>query len=222
MVFRDSGRLLTLAALLCTAMPSFASELPQSVQPGSCVRPDYPEKAQKAEEEGISVLGFLLRADGTVERSVVLNSSGSRYLDREAEQALSRCVFKRDADSGGATGHWIRITYVWSFTDDPSLLRATRATAIAAGKGSLPARYHLSLILWATAKTDADREKAIVVLHSAAQLGHAHAQFELGRRFEKGDGVEMNLLDALRWYQKSAAQDDPFAKQRLALGKLSD
>ena len=31
-----------------------------------------------------------------------------------------------------------------------------------------------------------------------------------------------NLTEALRWYQKAASQDDPFAKQRLALQKLAE
>ncbi|MET0981786.1 MAG: hypothetical protein ABWY02_06775 [Telluria sp.] len=69
-------------------------------------------------------------------------------------------------------------------------------------------------------RKDADHAKSLVVLRSAAELGHAHAQFDLGRRHDIGEGVEMNLGDALRWYRKAAAQGDPLAKQHLALGTL--
>ena len=168
------------------------------------------------------MLGFLVRADGTVADTVVLNSSGSRDLDRAAANALSKCVFQRAVNIDKAVDLWVRLSYAWSFTDDPTMLRATRTAALAAGRGSVSARYHLSLILLSTAKTDADRGKALVVLRSAAELGHPHAQFDLGRRHEIGEGVETTREEALRWYGKAAAQGDPLAKQRLALGILPD
>lgn len=219
MMLRDPKRLLALAALLCAAMPSFASNLPSLVQPGSCNGPVYPKQARG---EGVSLIGFLARADGTVAHSAVLNSSGSEHLDSAVQRAFSRCVFKRDANVGGSADLWSRIFYVWIEGDDPDMLEAKRIAARAAGKGNLPARYHLSLLLSMTAKTDAEREQAMVVLRSAAELGHAHAQFDLGRRYEKGDGLKADLDEALRWYKKSAAQGDPLAQQRLSLGILAD
>ena len=62
----------------------------------------------------------------------------------------------------------------------------------------------------------------MLVLRSAAELGHAHAQFDLGQRLEKGDGIKADLDEALRWYRKSADKGDPMATQRLALGRLSN
>ncbi|MFC5462476.1 TonB family protein [Massilia niabensis] len=221
MVNHAPKRLLMLAALLCMALPSFAYGLKQA-QPATCKQPEYPRRAQKAGEEGVSLLGFLVRGDGTVASSVVLNSSGSQELDRIAADALSKCVFRRPANSDDATEHWVRLAYTWDFNDGPGMLRAKQAAALAAGKGSLPARYHLSLLLSQTAETDADREKGLLVLRSSAELGHAPAQFDLGRRYEKGVGVETNLDEAVRWYQKSAAQGDPLATQRLRLGLLPD
>lgn len=209
-----------LAALLCTAMPSFASEPAPAFATG-CKKPEYPRRAQRAEEEGISFIGFLVREDGTVVRSVMLNSSGSPELDRIAEAALSRCVFSPAPKDGNAVEHWRRASYVW-YLGEFTMLRPKREAALAGSRGSLPARYHLALLLSNTAKTDAERENALTVLRSAAELGHAHAQFDLGRRYEKGKGVEADLDEAIRWYEKSAAQGDPFATQRLALGKLID
>lgn len=220
MTFHHSIRVLTVAAMLCTAMPSFAAEPAPPFAPG-CKKPHYPWRAAQAKEEGFSLLGFLVRADGTVARTVVLNSSGSEELDRTAEAALSKCVFNPVGKDANAVEHWRRVTYAWHLYE-PFMLRLQRAAALAGNNGDLQARYRLSRLLSDTAKTDADRENALTVLRSAAELGHAHAQFDLGRHYEKGKGVEANLEEAMRWYEKSAAQSDPLAMQRLALGKLTD
>ena len=148
-MLRFSKRLLTIAALSCAAMPCFASAPAQTELPASCKPPEYPLNAVKRAETGISKLGFLLRPDGTVARSVVVNSSRSATLDNAARDALSEFV-----------------------------------------------------------------------LQSAAELGHAAAQFDVGVRYERGNGVPADPEEALRWYRKSAAQGDLFATQRLALGRL--
>lgn len=168
----------------------------------------------------VSLIGFLVGGDGTVVDTVVLNSSGSRIANRTAALALSRCEFQRPAIVDKAVDPRVSITYAWHPNDDPDMLRASRSAAIAASRGNVSARYHLSLLLFSLAKADADREKAFIVLRSAAELGHRHAQFDFARRHERGDGVETNLDEALRWYQKSAEQGDPLAKQRVTLGLL--
>lgn len=219
----DPKRLVLFAALSCMAMPVCAADTkPPTVSTAACKRPEYPARSRRAEEDGVSLLGFLVRGDGTVIDTVVLNSSGSRDLDRAAALALSKCVFQRAANIDKAVDQWVQSSYVWQFEDDPAMLRATGDAALAASRGNVSARYHLSLLLLSKAKTDADRQKAFVVLRSAAELGQGHAQFDLARRFESGDGVETNLDEALRWYQKSAAQGNPLATQRLALGVLPD
>jgi len=76
-MLRFSKRLLTIAALSCAAMPCLASEQAQPEQPAACKQPDYPRNALKQGQEGISRLGFLVRPDGTVARSIVLGSTSS-------------------------------------------------------------------------------------------------------------------------------------------------
>ena len=213
-------RLVLLAALSCIAIPAGATDAKLQAKFDTCTIPNYPARAMKAEEEGISLLGFLVDGSGVAVETLVLNSSGSRSLDRAAALALSKCAFQRPDNIDKAVGLWVRISYAWRFTDDPGMLRALRTAAIAAERGNASARYHLSLLLFLKAKTDADRGNAFVVLRSAAELGHAHAQFDLARRHEIGDGVGADLNEALRWYQKSAQQGDPLAKQRLTLGML--
>lgn len=74
----------------------------------------------------------------------------------------------------------------------------------------------------AAAKTDAERERALLVLRSAAERGLAQAQYDLGVRYEKGDGLPADMEEAQRWYEKSAAQDNVLAVQRVKRGPLKN
>jgi TPR repeat protein len=90
-----------------------------------------------------------------------------------------------------------------------------RDVAGAGKNGSPAAYYHLSLLLSGTAETDADRQSALKVLEGAAEHGHPHAQFEIGRRYEQGDGVQADTREAMLWYERAAAQGNVLAIQRL-------
>jgi TPR repeat protein len=100
------------------------------------------------------------------------------------------------------------------------MVYAKHVAAAAARKGDANAFYRLSILLEAAPKDDADRERSVVLLKSAAEKGVAAAQFELGRRYEKGTGMTANLEEAMRWYEKAAAQGDVLAVQRLRMGQL--
>ena len=95
------------------------------------------------------------------------------------------------------------------------------AAAVAARKGDANALYRLSILLNAVPESDADRENAFVLLQSGTDKGAAAAQFELGRRYETGTGVTANVAEAMRWYEKAAAQGDVLALQRLRMGELA-
>lgn len=51
----------------------------------------------------------------------------------------------------------------------------------------------------------------------AAEAGHSIAQMALGERYEKGDIVKRDYKKAAYWYERSAAQDVPYAAGRLKL-----
>lgn len=208
------------------AIPSFAAAPPKPFEAATCEAPTYPRRSVKLDEEGVSLLRFLIRPDGTVAESVLLVSSGSSDLDRRAANALSKCVFTRAAHVDAGTGLWMRVAYQWSLIgsndEDDGMIPAKRAAALAASKGDVGARYRLALLLSVTAKTDAEHQQALTVLRSAADLGHAQAQFDLGQHYEKGERVKEDLEEALRWYRKSAALGDVLATQRLTLGILPD
>lgn len=213
-------RLLAAAVLACAALPCLAAAPDAMAQYPNCRKPDYPRESLRQLESGVSLIGFLIRADGTVGDAVVFSSSGSAPLDEAAQAALSKCVFRPATLDGKALETWVEVAYVWSISDDPGMKRAQHEAAVAAGKGDVNARYRLARILLAIAKTDADRERALIVMMSAAEQGHPHAQFEAGRLYEKGVDVDANTEEAMRWYQKSAAQGDKLALQRIRMGFL--
>jgi TonB family protein len=218
MILRDPRFLFSAAALIYSTVPAVASPVPEPSQPSSCHRPEYPRRSLQDSEEGVTLIAFLVRADGTVKRSTVLNSSGSADLDRATDKALSKCLFKPATSGGNPVESWFPVQYKWSLEDDPGMSRAKHDAAIAAAKGDLAAAYQLSMLLLMTAKTDADREHSLAVLRSAADQGYAPAQFSLGRHYEDGDRMKADLEEALRWYQKAAAQGDVLAIQRLQEG----
>lgn len=59
----------------------------------------------------------------------------------------------------------------------------------------------------------------VQALQQRAEGGDAAAQFELGSILDRADGVPRNLLQAVAWYQRAAAQGH--ASARLALGMAS-
>jgi TonB family protein len=209
-----AARFLLAAALAAVALSCAASP--------ECTQPRYPEAALERGETGISLIAFLVRADGTVIRSVVLDSSGSEDLDRKTQTAMSRCMFTPPSVPTEPEGIWIPVAYTWSLVDDPDMAKAKQEAAAAARTGDLAALFRLSRLLAHTAKTDADRERALKVLRGAAAKGHAAAQYALGRRYEMGDGVEKDLDQAMQWYELAAKQGDVLAVQRLRLGVLTD
>jgi TPR repeat protein len=50
---------------------------------------------------------------------------------------------------------------------------------------------------------------------SLADQGDAVAQYEMGRRFEMGDGLPRNLESAHRWYTRAAVQGNSWAQNNL-------
>ena len=46
--------------------------------------------------------------------------------------------------------------------------------------------------------------------------GYVAAQFNVGYMLERGEGTAVDLVQALHWYQKSAAQENIDAIERLS------
>src|SRR4051794_28101623 len=68
----------------------------------------------------------------------------------------------------------------------------------------------------AVAQNAADRFR-VGETESKAAAGNAEAQFEMGARYQNGQGVVKNLNEAAKWYRKAADQSDPRAQFNLGI-----
>ncbi len=54
-------------------------------------------------------------------------------------------------------------------------------------------------------------------IKAKANTGDAEAQFQLGRRYDRGEGVAKDQVEAVKWYRKAAEQDHLKAQYNLAM-----
>lgn len=74
------------------------------------------------------------------------------------------------------------------------------------------ALYHCGLEL----QRSADHDQAVSYYKKAAETGHLIAQYKLGRCYLYGEGVALNVVEAIKWLQKSL--DGGFGRAGLVLG----
>lgn len=99
------------------AAPAGPSRTSAVVDARACSKPEYPPQSLRAQEEGLTVLQFLIGADGTAIESKVEKSSGYRRLDEAARRALSLCKFRPGTEDGKAVQSWARIEYQWKIEE---------------------------------------------------------------------------------------------------------
>ena len=80
----------------------------------TCAKPEYPKNSARNEEEGKSVIQFLIGVDGRMVDSKIQRSSGFRDLDRAAQAAIGKCRFKPAMNNGQPEQAWVSVEYVWS------------------------------------------------------------------------------------------------------------
>lgn len=103
---------LTAAALL-TAGAAFAAETPANFDHAKC-KADYPKASLINEETGVTIMSFLVSAEGSVVESKLDKSSGHKNLDKAALKAVSACKFKPGMKDGAPAQTWATVNYTWS------------------------------------------------------------------------------------------------------------
>jgi TPR repeat protein len=79
------------------------------------------------------------------------------------------------------------------------------------------AKYLLSQIFAGLAVGKYPPEVAFHIALMGAEGGNADAQFLIGALYQEGKGTEVNLEQAVVWYQRAVAQDNPYAMNNLAI-----
>jgi TPR repeat protein len=85
----------------------------------------------------------------------------------------------------------------------------------AANAGNATARMNLARL--ARYFSQSIEKPSLAVLTQRAESGQAEAQYLLARRLHQGDGVAVNYVQALQWYQKSAQKGFAASREMLAL-----
>ena len=84
-----------------------------------------------------------------------------------------------------------------------------------AHRGQPLAQYNLALCYFNGFAASEDMSAAVQLWRSAAQVGHAEAQFWLGRCFADGTGVPFSDSQAALWFSATAAQGHQSAQAAL-------
>jgi periplasmic protein TonB len=105
------------AAYTPPRQPAKPVHVPAVVDASACAKPEYPRNAARNGETGTVILSMLIGQDGRVMDSKVLQSSGSRELDKAAQQGLTLCKFKPGTIDGVAQQSWTQIQYAWELKD---------------------------------------------------------------------------------------------------------
>ena len=64
----------------------------------------------------------------------------------------------------------------------------------------------VAVVQLAAQQTKAD-QKPIEEVKAKAEAGDAESEMELGRRYDKGEGVVKDQVEAVKWYRKAAEQN---------------
>jgi D-alanyl-D-alanine endopeptidase (penicillin-binding protein 7) len=102
----------------CAQLPA-AEKAPEPIIPAvanfaSCAKPHYPKESLRNENTGTVTLNFKISADGKVEDSNIMKSSGYRLLDEAARDGISKCQFRPATQGGKPVPAWMHMQYVWT------------------------------------------------------------------------------------------------------------
>jgi TonB family protein len=75
--------------------------------------PSYRNSWQDDEVQGAVKLAVLVDAEGNVQESKVISSSGHVSLDKASQRASATCKFKAAAKDSSAAPVWAQVQYNW-------------------------------------------------------------------------------------------------------------
>lgn len=95
--------------LLCLAAgKTMAADVSPKIDTRHCEKPDFPARWHDEGDGGNVIVAFLVGTDGKVVESKIVESSGSRRVDRASARAGAQCKFVPAAKPG-----WARVRYTW-------------------------------------------------------------------------------------------------------------
>ena len=173
-------------------------------------------------------LGIILYSN----RDEKIKEQGSEWIKKAAENGCSEAINKLSslgyrkwmeiaAENGNIEAQETLASYyelrVFNVDKDEGLKEAVKWYRRAAEQGSLESQFQLGLILGPLHKGRAiyDPQEANYWLRKSAESGHPTAQWKLAHNLYYGIDCKQDYVEALKWYEKSAAQGDETAKRDL-------
>ena len=125
--------------------------------------------------------------------------------------AAERC-FREKAEAGDAAAQWwLGASYQYGVGAEKNHRQALHWYRLAARQGSQPAQDMLQVLSGQARERQLEQQ-----LLEQAEQGDAQAQYEVGRRFWNGDGVDQDHKQAADWFDRAARQG--LAAAQCALG----
>ena len=125
--------------------------------------------------------------------------------------AAERC-FREKAEAGDAAAQWwLGASYQYGVGAEKNHRQALHWYRLAARQGSQPAQDMLQALSGQARERQLEQH-----LLEHAEQGDAQAQYEVGRRFWNGDGVDQDHKQAAAWFDRAARQG--LAAAQCALG----
>ena len=125
--------------------------------------------------------------------------------------AAERC-FREKAEAGDAAAQWwLGASYQYGVGAEKNHRQALHWYRLAARQGSQPAQDMLQALSGQARERQLEQQ-----LLEHAEQGDAQAQYEVGRRFWNGDGVDQDHKQAADWFDRAARQG--LASAQCALG----
>ena len=125
--------------------------------------------------------------------------------------AAERC-FREKAEAGDAAAQWwLGASYQYGVGAEKNHRQALHWYRLAARQGSQPAQDMLQAL-----SGQAYDQQQLELLLERAEQGIRDAQYEVGRRFWNGDGVDQDHKQAADWFDRAARQG--LAAAQCALG----
>ena len=126
-----------------------------------------------------------------------------------------RC-FREKAEAGDAAAQWwLGASYQYGVGAEKNHRQALHWYRLAARQGSQPAQDMLQALSGQARERQLEQQLEQQLLEQAEQ-GDAQAQYEVGRRFWNGDGVNQDHKQAADWFDRAARQG--LAAAQCALG----
>ena len=129
--------------------------------------------------------------------------------------AAERC-FREKAEAGDAAAQWwLGASYQYGVGAEKNHRQALHWYRLAARQGSQPAQDMLQALSGQARERQLEQQLEQQLLEHA-EKGDAQAQYEVGRRFWNGDGVNQDHKQAADWFDRAARQG--LAAAQCALG----